>query len=121
MLHAYDGRNQQSHYTGKERDTESGNDYFGARYFASSMGRFLWKPGTDGMFPHHPKLSSAGGPEVTPGRVTIIHLHPQPLEIPRETGAVSIQCRKGSDLEHRPGRLGAQRMDALEGCRDICT
>jgi RHS repeat-associated protein len=27
--------------TGKERDTESGNDYFGARYFSSAMGRFL--------------------------------------------------------------------------------
>lgn len=30
-----------SRSTGKERDTESGNDYFGARYYASSMGRFL--------------------------------------------------------------------------------
>lgn len=29
-----------SSFTGKERDTESGNDYFGARYYASSMGRF---------------------------------------------------------------------------------
>jgi RHS repeat-associated protein len=29
------------HFTGKERDTESGNDYFGARYYASSMGRLL--------------------------------------------------------------------------------
>lgn len=29
-----------SRSTGKERDTESGNDYFGARYYASSMGRF---------------------------------------------------------------------------------
>ena len=28
-------------FTGKERDTESGNDYFGARYYGSSMGRFL--------------------------------------------------------------------------------
>jgi RHS repeat-associated protein len=28
-------------YTGKERDTESGLDYFGARYYASSMGRFM--------------------------------------------------------------------------------
>ena len=27
--------------TGKERDTESGNDYFGARYYSSAMGRFL--------------------------------------------------------------------------------
>jgi RHS repeat-associated protein len=30
-----------SRYTGKERDGESGNDYFGARYYASSMGRFM--------------------------------------------------------------------------------
>jgi RHS repeat-associated protein len=28
-------------YTGKERDTESGNDYFGARYYSSAMGRWL--------------------------------------------------------------------------------
>jgi len=28
-------------YTGKERDTESGLDYFGARYYASSMGRWV--------------------------------------------------------------------------------
>jgi RHS repeat-associated protein len=27
--------------TGKERDAESGDDYFGARYYASSMGRWL--------------------------------------------------------------------------------
>jgi len=38
----------EQHFTGKERDTESGtgisgtgNDYFGARYYASTMGRFL--------------------------------------------------------------------------------
>lgn len=30
-----------SRYTGKERDAESGNDYFGARYYASTVGRFL--------------------------------------------------------------------------------
>ncbi len=28
-------------FTGNERDAESGNDYFGARYYASSMGRFM--------------------------------------------------------------------------------
>jgi RHS repeat-associated protein len=28
-------------FTGKERDSESGNDYFGARYYSSNMGRFL--------------------------------------------------------------------------------
>jgi RHS repeat-associated protein len=35
-----------SRCTGKERDTESGNDYFGARYYASSMGRWM-SPDTD--------------------------------------------------------------------------
>ena len=30
-----------SHFTGKERDAESGLDYFGARYYASNMGRFM--------------------------------------------------------------------------------
>jgi RHS repeat-associated protein len=29
------------HFTGKERDQESGNDYFGARYYGSNMGRFM--------------------------------------------------------------------------------
>ncbi len=28
-------------FTGKERDSESGLDYFGARYDASSLGRFM--------------------------------------------------------------------------------
>jgi RHS repeat-associated protein len=38
--------------TGKERDTESGNDYFGARYYASTMGRFLspdWSKNPQGV------------------------------------------------------------------------
>ena len=29
------------HFTGKDRDAESGNDYFGARYYSSAMGRFM--------------------------------------------------------------------------------
>jgi RHS repeat-associated protein len=29
------------HFTGKERDSESGLDYFGARYYGSTMGRFM--------------------------------------------------------------------------------
>jgi RHS repeat-associated protein len=39
--HGTGGDASELHFTGKERDTESGNDYFGARYYASSMGRFM--------------------------------------------------------------------------------
>jgi RHS repeat-associated protein len=34
-------RNSYKGFTGKERDAETGNDYFGARYYASSMGRWM--------------------------------------------------------------------------------
>ena len=33
------------HFTGKERDSESGNDYFEARYYSSAMGRFMRRTG----------------------------------------------------------------------------
>jgi RHS repeat-associated protein len=35
------GSNDPYKFTGKERDTESGNDYFGARYYESGVGRFM--------------------------------------------------------------------------------
>ena len=31
----------EQHFTGKERDAESGNDYFEARYYSSAAGRFM--------------------------------------------------------------------------------
>ena len=39
IKHSYDGA--PGSFTGKERDTESGNDYFEARYYSSAMGRFM--------------------------------------------------------------------------------
>jgi RHS repeat-associated protein len=37
-IYAYDSSSR--HFTGKERDQESGLDYFGARYYGSALGRF---------------------------------------------------------------------------------
>ena len=40
------------HFTGKERDTETNNDYFGARYYSSVIGRFIspdWANGADAV------------------------------------------------------------------------
>jgi RHS repeat-associated protein len=46
-----DGVRQQ--FTGKERDVETGLDYFGARYYASAQGRFT---SIDPMLPNKPHL-----------------------------------------------------------------
>jgi RHS repeat-associated protein len=42
-------------FTGKERDTESGLDYFGARYLSSSMGRFMSPDDGSGWDPSNPQ------------------------------------------------------------------
>lgn len=41
-------------FTGKERDAESGNDYFGARYYGSSTGRWL-SPDPSGQYFANPE------------------------------------------------------------------
>jgi RHS repeat-associated protein len=41
VAYATDVRSSWSRCTGKERDTESGNDYSVSRYYASRMGRFV--------------------------------------------------------------------------------
>jgi RHS repeat-associated protein len=41
ILGSFSGDATEKHFTGKEHDTESGNDYFNARYYASSTGRFM--------------------------------------------------------------------------------
>jgi RHS repeat-associated protein len=41
LLTLFGSNTNDIHYTGKERDAESGLDYFGARYYASNMGRWM--------------------------------------------------------------------------------
>ncbi|MCU1320814.1 MAG: repeat-associated core domain protein [Acidobacteriaceae bacterium] len=43
------------HFTDKERDTESGLDYFGARYYASTMGRFMSPDDDSGQDEYQPQ------------------------------------------------------------------
>ncbi len=46
-----DGSTSNYKFTGKERDAESGLDYFGARYMSSNMGRFMSPDYSDGPDP----------------------------------------------------------------------
>jgi len=54
--------------TGKERDAESGLDYFGARYYGSSMGRWMspdWADKPEAVpYSDLENPQSAGGPHI---------------------------------------------------------
>jgi len=56
-----DGTSMRYKFTGKERDSESGLDYFGARYYASSMGRWMSPDWADK--PEAVPYSSLGDPQ----------------------------------------------------------
>jgi RHS repeat-associated protein len=55
-----------SRFTGKERDSESGNDYFGARHYSSAMGRWMspdWSAKAERV-PYSKLDNPAGGPDL---------------------------------------------------------
>jgi len=88
--------------TGKERDTESGNDYFGARYYASSMGRF--------MSPD-PVLNS-GRPENPQSWNRYSYAFNNPLKIVDPTGLYNLPANCSQDKQC--AQIAAQLKSGLE-------
>ena len=69
-----------SHFTGKERDTESGNDYFSARYYASSMGRFMSPDPLPWLGWQHPPEDSAKRKKKSPQEVRGLYCQSSELQ-----------------------------------------
>jgi RHS repeat-associated protein len=79
------------HFTGKERDAESGLDNFGARYNSSSMGRFMSSdPGNAGLVNADPQSWNA-----------YAYVRNNPVNLTDPTGAVF--CRPANDAEKGQG------------------
>jgi RHS repeat-associated protein len=68
-----------NHFTGKERDAESGNDYFGARYYGSSMGRFM-SPDPSGLLAQHPEDPQSWNLYVYARNNPLINIDPNGLD-----------------------------------------
>ena len=124
------------HFTGKERDTESGNDYFGARYYASSMGRFMspdWAPNVQAVpyadFTHPQTLNlyqymrnnPLGGADadghcpgcdwvisfVSTKAATYLAQHPEVTQaLSKVAGSLSLKVNAGMGLEESIGKSG---------------
>lgn len=87
------------HFTGKERDTESGNDYFGARYYASSMGRFMSPDDGSDQDPSDPQSWNLYG-----------YVRNNPLS---NTDPDGRECNVGADGSRTDGTAGG------ESCADV--
>ncbi len=86
----------ENHFTGKERDAESGNDYFGARYYASSMARFT--------SPDHPLIDQH--PENPQSWNLYAYSRNNPLINIDPTGLGCVTDRgRGSDANHESVEL----------------
>ena len=103
-------------FTGKERDTESGNDYFGARYYASTMGRFM-SPDWSAQVEPVP-YASLGDPQslnlygyVRNNPLTRRDLDGHVIALGCATGTASDQCKQDKTTELQRLAANASKTD----------
>jgi RHS repeat-associated protein len=90
-----------SRFTGKERDTESGLDYFGARYYASNMGRFMSPDPTGGKLDDPQSLNR------------YVYVRNNPLSYTDPTGLnFGLPCSGGNTDSCNNGLQGSWQHDA---------
>ena len=100
-FYGYGEDSTEHHFTGKERDQESGNDYFSARYCTSSTGRFLspdpgWMAAIDPSNPQSLNLYSyaLNNPSklVDPSGMILCNLGPTPDSADKEDAISADAC-----------------------------
>jgi RHS repeat-associated protein len=94
--------NLKQKFTGKERDTESGLDYFGARYYASKQGRFT---GADEIF----KDSFVADPQ---SWNKYVYVRNNPLKFVDPTGEKAT-VTIATDEERRTGKITVKATIAI--------
>ena len=95
-------------FTGQERDPESGNDNFGARFYASPMGRFMSPdPGNAGASPHTPQSWNA-----------YAYVLNNPLNATDPTGLNCVWSDGSYDADDDPVTGWSER-NGSKGCTDL--
>ena len=94
-------------FTGKERDAESGNDYFKARYYGSSMGRFLSPDPISGTLANPQSLNR------------YVYVLNNPLILTDPSGMIVDweDSKKGKDGKTNAQRAFEKRLDQLKNSK----
>jgi len=99
------------HYTGKERDQESGDDYFDARYYTSGMGGFLSPDPTTGGTANPQSLNKYSYVLGNP----LTYIDPTGLgPCDAGQGHQGVECSWSATQSFRLGNPDSYAMDALD-------
>ncbi len=101
-----------SRSTGKERDSESGNDYFGARYYGSSMGRFLSPDPTGGNLSNPQTLNKYSYTLNNP----LIYTDPTGLDCVRDNGDNTVTMNTGDCANENEDAANHEYYIDCDGC-----
>jgi len=102
-------------FTGKERDTESGNDYFGARYYASSMGRFM-SPDPSQLYYADPANPQSLNLYSYGQNNPLINIDPNGMDCVMDNGDGTVTTNVGDCDNLTEARANAQHYIDCDGC-----
>jgi RHS repeat-associated protein len=104
-----------SRFTGKERDTESGNDYFGARYYGSSMGRFM-SPDPMGMSLADPTNPQSFNLYSYVLNNPLTNIDPTGLDCVKDNGDGTVTTNTGDCANENEAAANAEHYINCDGC-----
>jgi len=103
------------HFTGKERDSESGNDYFGARYYGSSMGRFM-TPDPMGMTLADPTNPQSLNLYSYVLNNPLTNIDPTGLDCVQDNGDGTVTTNTGDCANENEAAANAEHYINCDGC-----
>ena len=107
-------------FTGKERDTESGNDYFGARYYASTMGRFM-SPDPSGLVFADPTNPQSFNLYNYGWNNPLINVDPTGLDCVKDNGDNTVSYNSGDCANESEDAANHEYYINCDGCTSGAT
>jgi len=110
----------EQHFTGKERDSESGNDYFGARYYASNMGRFM-SPDPSQLYYADPTIPQSLNLYSYGRNNPLVNTDPTGLDCAKDNGDGTVTTNTGDCANENENAANHEYYINCDGCTGSAT